>query len=137
MTSKSKTPEDTASPSPGTPSEGPSGPTINPVDNLRKRLAEITEGTDIPALLPIRKSGTFSLTAGELRQAARSNPSHKISKIFLRAVKDHSDSEKVTVDRVDLQAVLENGTVEHQSTLQKTEGGLTRVHTKRFLPKRK
>lgn len=79
------------------------------MDQLRERLKQSTEGkTREVAALQVDISAKFKLTAGELRSACEQNPDHPFSHVFQRAVSLHPDAKEVTVDRTDLQALLDN-----------------------------
>jgi len=51
---------------------------------------------------------TIQVTAGELLEACNSNPGHPVAKVYRDAVKESPPGQKLTVEKADLQALLEN-----------------------------
>lgn len=83
--------------------------------DLLKRTKAVAGGDPDPQEvepLVVSQARKIKITAGELRDAVRGNPDHPISKVYSKAVRGFPNNRQVVVDAVDLQAVLENGTVE-------------------------
>ena len=87
----------------------------NETDALRERMKRLDSGEepDPKAILPVKESATIEVTVAELKQACEACPDHVHVRIFARAVESRSDPETITVDRVDLQAMLDDLDVEH------------------------
>ena len=111
------------------------------VEALRERLKDKKALTQ-KGSMDCKRNAMTQVTAGELRSACATNPSHSTAEVYLNAVGDGirkegrehisplPDDYIVTVDSADLQALIENGTVEVDTTIE--NGG--RVLQKRFVP---
>lgn len=79
------------------------------VDKLKQRLKDAAEGRDRPvAAMKVKANAAFALTAGELRGACDQNPDHPHAAIFRKASRPFDDSHRLVVDRVDLEALLDD-----------------------------
>lgn len=114
----------------------------NPAEQLRKRLADTTAGSGSQAISPlgVTRTETFQLSLGDLRAACATNPKHPVALVYARACLDHegqdlSDNRTVAVDRMDLQALMDDGHVKSVTKLEKLGRGQVRVTTKEVVPK--
>jgi len=81
---------------------------------LQKRLKDEGTEDDGPKVHPlkVRDAKTFKLTAGELRKAIEANPEHPKSKAFTKAVRGIPAVKEIIIERVDLEALLDDKEVD-------------------------
>lgn len=93
---------------------------MSEVDKLRSRLADAAAGKEADNLHPlsVRNNQTFKLTAGELLTACDTQPDHPNAVIFRKAVRNFPPTKDVVVERVDLEALLDDKEVEVKTTIE-------------------
>lgn len=106
------------------------------MDDLRKRLADAgSTGPDKQEPLTVRKEGTFKLTVGELKKAAKTKKDHPYSAIFLKACGTFPDDHDLYVERIDLEALLDGKLCKQETVIEETEeGGTVKVKRKKLVP---
>ena len=111
-------------------------PTPKPVklsEKIRQRLREEQETGNAPALAVVEETGgLFKINAGELREICKDHHTDhtETAAAFLKSVRGMPDEKVVAVPRLDLQAMLEGGTVKRNTS---TVDGQT-VVTKEYDP---
>lgn len=98
------------------------------LEELRKRMAE--DGS-APQGMSVHTAKGMKVTASEIRAACEANPEHPVAKIYGKAAKDRPDDYLLSVEVVDLQALLENREVTTEGGI---EGGV-KVTRKKLGPK--
>lgn len=107
-----------------------------PEQDLRSRLtAAKASPTGQPPVQPLKviEEPMFALSVQELRDAVATNPEHPNAEIFLRAVNGKHSTEVCYVERIDLEALLDNADVR---VVEKIEGELV-VRRKKLVPRHK
>ena len=113
-------------------------------DSLRQRMQAQDRGGGAAAPLTVYRTKKFRLTAGELLEACKSCPDqrHPLIAVFTRAVQNMRPQDDVVVDRIDMEALLDNKEVELVEELQPASdaavagGGSVRVRTKKLVPRK-
>lgn len=105
----------------------------NQVDQLRSRLKDAVAGEDDGNLAPliVRETETFKLTAGELKAACEQCKDHPNAAVFKKAVGKFPDGKEVTIERIDLEAMLDGLETVIDQTVEDAEDGKVRVNRKR------
>lgn len=116
-------------------------PSKEKLAELKKKLKDKKLRTQSPKM-DCHKNHKTSVTAEELRAACDANPDHPHAEVYRNAIGDgdtkegHEDATALpdgyilTVDSADLEALLENGSVEETTTME--NGG--RTLQKKFVP---
>jgi len=94
-------------------------------DALRARInAAKEEGTSGKPVQPLKvnRIPKFKLTVGELKQVAKQNLDHPNSKVFLSAVRGQTDDKEMVVDRVDIEALLDDRNVLIETRIEPVSG---------------
>ncbi len=99
---------------------------------IEELLARATGQIPQPDGMVVREGKPVAVTPGELRLACTANPDHPHAAVFVQAVKNLPDDyDRIRVESVDLQALLENRevvTTSHQEedhvVLRKTLGNV-------------
>jgi hypothetical protein len=95
---------------------------------LRKRiLGEEAVAEEEREVLPVRLSKSIELTAEELLRLAADNPTHPFAKVYAVACRRRKPKDRITVDKVDLEALSTNREVVEET---KQEGGKTVIRKK-------
>jgi len=92
---------------------------------LRARIAEAKdEGTSGKPVQPLKvnRIPKFKLTVSELKQVSKQNLDHPNAKVFLQAVRGFADDKEITVDRVDIEALLDDRNVIMETRIQPVSG---------------
>jgi hypothetical protein len=115
------------------------------IDALRQRMNAKSNANAPAQVAPmvVLHNAKFSLTAGELREACKNCPdgNHPHVAVFRKAVAGLPDNQTVTVDRVDLEALLDDKDVEivektdTSPNPEETGGEFIRIQTKRCVPR--
>lgn len=78
---------------------------LSNLDSFRDRL----RGANIPhRALVVRDGEHFECTKKELKALVDANPKHPLADAFRKAIAVLQDNDKVTVDKADLEAVMDN-----------------------------
>lgn len=117
-----------------TPEPGANPP---PTDNIEVALRErMKDGSDEAPISPllVKKERYVALTAQEMREVLEKRPEHPIAKVYANAVRGVVNSKVLYVDKVDMEAMLDNKEVEVIETFQrdKETNQLERVQVKRL-----
>lgn len=81
------------------------------MDEIESVLARLEQGNIPVERITVKNDQTFSCTAGELLACCKKNPSHPSAIVFQQACGGLPPEHEVHVDRVDLEALLQNKTV--------------------------
>lgn len=103
------------------------------MDSIQSVLDRLEQG-DVPVhRIHVKDGQTFTLKVKELLACCAKNPDHPHATVFRNAVAAHLPSDEVHVDRVDLEALLENKTVEivSEQNVEIIDGGPKTVVTER------
>lgn len=116
-------------------------------DDLEERLAALRKNLKDPPMdkrvdpLKVMRAQKFRTTFGSLRAAVESNPDHPVALAYAKALRGQKDTTEVTIDQVDLEALLDDLDVineENPEVGEDEEGEITRIIvTKRIGEKRK
>jgi hypothetical protein len=105
---------------------------MSDIQDLRNRLnpnnPTPVNATEAP--LAVHRAAMFELTAGELRSACDENTSHPLADTFRKAVNGMPGPKLVTVERIDIQALLEDKLVETKTVLETSPEGTNKVSRK-------
>lgn len=78
----------------------------------------------------VTKAPTMELTIGQLAKAVETNPEHPVAKACSKALHTLPSHTKVSMERIDVQALLENKDVKMQTGVEEFEGQPRNVITK-------
>lgn len=92
------------------------------VESLRARLNESEESKSDP--LVVKRDRLFELTVQELRDTCELNPDHPLASVKKKSVAGMPYNAKVVVDRVDIEAILENKEVNVSRTTETDTDGV-------------
>lgn len=85
---------------------------MSAADDIRKRIASHRDNREQPIQrVGVREEPTFRITAGELRAACEANPQHPVAAVYRKAAGNLHDDYPLAVERVDLEALLDNKSV--------------------------
>jgi hypothetical protein len=116
------------------------------VTDLKERLRKLNNG-EFPSAgaqtgMITRRASMIEVTIGELAAAIESNKDHPVAKAYARTINEHTkktkdqpdvllEANKVVLDRIDLEALLNNKQVIHTTEGVEVEDGfLSEVQTK-------
>lgn len=89
-------------------------------DELRARLERLDKtGKEKPiAPMVVRETPMISVTLDELRSACQANPDHPKARDFMDAIRKAPPGKDVLIERIDLQALLDNKDVQTKVTVE-------------------
>lgn len=86
-------------------------------DPLIEALVQRLENGNVPVQrIRVKENNIFALTAGELLAACRRNADHPVASVYIGSVGGLPPDHPVHVDRVDLEALLTDKDVVHESS---------------------
>lgn len=97
---------------------------MSKTDELLERINKMNSGEVIeePAGVEVVENATIKLTVGQLATAAEANPEHPVAVATRKSVKTLNPSQEITMDRADVQALLENKEVVLDTKIETVEG---------------
>ncbi len=100
---------------------------------LLDSINELESGKTIGELkgLSIRVLKPLALTIKQLKAAVKAHPNHPVALACAKTISTLSDSKTVVMDRVDVQALIENKSVIEETKIEETNGSKRRCLTKK------
>jgi hypothetical protein len=83
-------------------------------DSVLSRMNKPKEEQATPELgyIKVQKGETFTLTCRELAAVIAKNPDHPVAQAYAKAVKKNPPDEPLIIEKIDLQAMIDNKEVE-------------------------
>tara|TARA_R110000803_G_scaffold3285_6_gene11207 strand:- start:6811 stop:7167 length:357 start_codon:yes stop_codon:yes gene_type:complete len=109
---------------------------MSATDEIRKRIAN-TKNPDASPVAPlaVKRNKAIKMTVAEAKVACEAHPDHCCSKVIGKAIAGMLDTSSVTLDLVDVEAMLDGGEVEVVETTEMVGGQSSTVKTKRLKSK--
>lgn len=105
------------------------------IKGLKERLA--SKQSNRVESVKVHEFRGFTLTCGELRKVCEGNPEHPIVPAFLKGIGNRPDTAELAVDRIDLEAVLDNKDVATENVPATGPNGRTTIVRKKLVPRAK
>lgn len=105
------------------------------VESLLSRMKSSTVLGDIPVSpLAVTEGEMFKLTHTELQAIVDKHPDHPIAKEYAAALlRSPSDEHPLVVERIHIEAIVDNKGVETEEVTEVRDGKQTRVHRRRLV----